>query len=512
MTRVELDAALRAIEGGVVGGEALVEISGLLEAYLRGEEGKKARERFMPFVKAVWPGFIEGAHHNIMARAFERIAAGELKRLAICLPPRHTKSEFGSTLLPAWFLGRYPNRKVIQASNTAELAVHFGRKVRNLIASSDYQRIFPGTQLRKDDKAAGRWATSQGGEYFAIGVGGTVTGRGADLLIIDDPHSEQEALLGTDEIYAAAYDWYTSGPRQRLQPGGAIVIINTRWGKLDLLGRILQAEASAGTLDQWEVIEFPAILPSGRALWPEFWPIQELEAIRNSIPVRKWMAQYQQRPTSDEAAIVKREWWKIWPKADPPKCDFIIQSWDTAYTAKKRNDHCACTTWGMFWTDVRNGQEEGKISNLILLDGYREQMEFPRLKELAVQFANYWKPDVLLIEAKSAGLPLIQELRLSGIPVTSFTPVRGNDKVVRVNSIADIIRDGRVWIPSTRWAEEMVEEFASMGSGGHDDLMDSATQAIMHFRHCGLITLSSDNRLALDEDDSRKRIPYYSYY
>jgi hypothetical protein len=193
---------------------------------LMGElEERKASQRsqdsFMTFVNRVWPSFIYGAHHKKMADAFERVAAGKIKRLIINMPPRHTKSEFASYLLPAWFLGKFPHKKVIQTSHTAELAVNFGRKVRNIVDQDTYKEVFPGVGLQADSKAAGRWATNKGGEYFAIGVGGAVTGKGADILIIDDPHSEQEAAQAetNPEIYDKTYEWYTSGPRQRLQPG-----------------------------------------------------------------------------------------------------------------------------------------------------------------------------------------------------------------------------------------------------------------------------------------------------
>jgi len=236
------------------------------------KQQKKAQTRFIDFVKQMWPVFISGKHHGKMAEAFERVARGECKRLIINMPPRHTKSEFASYLLPAWFLGQYPHKKVIQTSHTAELAVGFGRKVRNLVDQDNYQSIFPELSLQSDSKAAGRWNTSKGGDYFAIGVGGAVTGKGADLLIIDDPHSEQEAALAeiNPDIYDKTYEWYTSGPRQRLQPGGAIVVVMTRWSLRDLTAKVLKAAAERGG-DEWEVIEFPALMPSGTPLWPEVW-------------------------------------------------------------------------------------------------------------------------------------------------------------------------------------------------------------------------------------------------
>lgn len=243
-----------------------------LEELERKKKIEEAQLNFLPFVEQMWPAFIAGRHHKIMADAFERIANGTLKRLIINMPPRHTKSEFASYLFPAWFMGKFPHKKVIQTAHTAELAVGFGRKVKNLIDGTDYQAVFPATKLAADSKASGRWATSKMGEYFAIGVGGAVTGKGADVLVIDDPHSEQEATMAAfnPEIYDKVYEWYTSGPRQRLQPGGAIIIVMTRWAKRDLTGQIIKRSTERQGVDDWEVIELPAIMPSGLPLWPEF--------------------------------------------------------------------------------------------------------------------------------------------------------------------------------------------------------------------------------------------------
>lgn len=419
----------------------------------------------------------------------------------------NTKSEFASYLLPAWYLGLYPERKIIQSSHTAELAVGFGRKVRNLVDSEVYKDIFPKTELRSDSKAAGRWATSKGGDYFAIGIGGAVTGKGADLLIIDDPHSEQEATLAeaNPEIYDKTYEWYTSGPRQRLQPGGAIVVVMTRWSKKDLTGQILKAAAQRSG-EEWEVIEFPAILPSGNPLWPEFWSLKELEALRNELPNGKWMAQYMQQPTSDVSAIIKRDWWKIWDNPEPPPCEFIIQSWDTAFERHERADYSACTTWGVFYQEDGSGTMQ---ANIILLNSFKVRLEFPELKKRAKQEADEWQPDSIIIEKKASGAPLIYELRAAGIPVQEFTPSKGNDKISRLNSVSDMFASGRVWAPATRWAEELIDEVASFPSGEHDDLVDSTSQAMMRFRKGGFLRLPSDYE---DDDDKimqRRRATYY---
>ena len=768
---------------------------------LKGKE--LAQEKFMHFVKQVWPNFIHGYHHEEMAKAFERVASGEIKRLIINMPPRHTKSEFASYLLPAWFLGKFPQKKVIQTSHTAELAVGFGRKVRNLVDSEVYKTIFPGVGLQADSKAAGRWATNAGGDYFAIGVGGAVTGKGADILIIDDPHSEQEAALSetNPEIYDKTYEWYTSGPRQRLQPGGSIIIVmcmtgdtpvlmangiekplrdvrlgdvvatfdngrlatttvlnhqsngvdsiyqiqtlsgrilranerhpflvlnkevlewtrlkdlrvgdalvslkdvldppaqkqnpdfaapvwpespttaetqtpqdaqlattasgrtsnapvesllavkdcvlsaiesntphqnkplskteqgvlstgmasllnstiqwlksaatsvmcaassllgrihghigvassvstttmtperyadfcattatlrsgmekrqrylnelhrtsdftvdpivsityvgeeevfdvqiertenfiangvvshNTRWSKKDLTGQVLKSAMQRDTGEEWEVIEFPALWEDDTPLWPEFWSQKELLALREELPVGKWMAQYMQQPTSEVSAIIKREWWQIWEKETPPPCEFIIQSWDTAFLKSERADYSACTTWGVFYKDDDTGRPQ---ANIILLNSFKRRMEFPELKMKAQQQYEEWQPDSLIIEAKASGAPLVFELRAMGLPVQEFTPSKGNDKISRLNAVADIFASGRVWVPETRWADELVEEVASFPSGEHDDLVDSMSQAIMRFRKGGFLRLASDYE---DEPTQfRRKVPYY---
>ena len=467
---------------------------------------EKAEKSFLNFVESMWPAFIEGEHHKIMADAFERVANGELKRLIINMPPRHTKSEFASYPFPAWFLGKYPEKKIIQTAHTAELAVGFGRKVRNLISNDDYQKVFKGVELSSDSKAAGRWNTNKGGDYFAIGVGGAVTGKGADVLVIDDPHSEQEAAVGqyNTDVYDKVYEWYTSGPRQRLQPGGAIIIVMTRWSKRDLTGQIIKNSIQKEGASEWEVIELPAILPSGKALWPGFWKQEELESLKAELPVSKWNAQYQQNPTSEEGALIKREWWQEWDQSQMPECEAIIQSWDTAFLKTQRADYSACTTWGIFnWPD-----EDGQtIPNLILLDSFKEKLEFPDLKRAAYDKYWEWEPDQMIIEAKAAGSPLIFELRAMGIPVTEFTPSRGQDKIARVNAVTDLFASGVVWCPPTRWAEEVVEECASFPSGDHDDLVDSTTQALLRFRQGGWI------RSTMDEWDEepvyRRPVNYY---
>ena len=456
----------------------------LLSRFEQMEKQDKCQGDFIEFVKHMWPECILGRHHKIIGDKFNKIAQGKLKRLIVCLPPRHSKSEFASTYFPAWMMGLKGDLKIIQTTHTAELAVRFGRKVRNLIDSDDYSQVFPELKLEADNKSAGRWTTNQEGESFYAGVGGAITGRGADLLIIDDPHSEQDALSPT--AMESAYEWYTSGPRQRLQPGGVIIIVMTRWSTKDLVGNVLKKQGDDHA-DQWEVVEFPAIMPeSDTPLWPEFWKKEELLSVKASLPVSKWNSQWMQNPTAEAGSIVKREWWRKWEPDWVPAYDYVIQAYDTAFSKKETADYSAITTWAIFQSPDED------IEAIILLDAKRVRMDFPELKRLAYDEYKYWEPDCILIEAKASGTPLTQELRRMGIPVTSYTPSRGQDKIARMNSVAPIFESGMVWAPDDSFADEVIEEMASFPFGDNDDYCDSATMALMRFRQGGFLNLQDD--------------------
>ena len=460
----------------------------------------KAKNDFLSFVKCVWPDFVEGSHHRHIADKFNKLATGEINRLIINMPPRHTKSEFASYLLPAWMVGREPRLKIIQATHTAELAIRFGRKAKNLIDREDYSKIFK-TRLQEDSKAAGRWETEQGGEYFAAGVGGAITGRGADLLIIDDPHSEQDALSPT--ALESAYEWYTSGPRQRLQPGGKIVLVMTRWSTKDLTGMLVKNQKEAKA-DQWHVVEFPAIMDHGsstaKPVWPEYWKLDELEKVQATLPTGKWNAQWMQNPTAEEGAILKREWWMKYTDEEIPQLQHVIQSYDTAFLKKETADYSAITTWGIFYPD------EDSPACLILLDAIKGRYEFPELRRLALEQYTYWKPETVIIEAKASGSPLTYELRQMDIPVVNFNPSKGNDKHARVNAVAPLFESGMIYAPEQKFADDVIEECAAFPYGDHDDLVDSTTQAIMRFRQGGLIGHPEDY---IDEKVEQRKRNYY---
>jgi predicted phage terminase large subunit-like protein len=448
------------------------------------------KDNFLDFIAHVYPGYMVGAHHRKLAQIFEDIAAGKKKRVIVNIAPRHGKSELISYLAPAWFLGKYPHKKVIMASHTADLAVNFGRRVRNLVGSDAYKDIFPQVELQADSKSASRWGTNFNGEYFAIGVGGALAGRGADLFIIDDPHSEQDAKLGRSDVFLPAWEWFQSGPLQRLMPGGAIIVVMTRWSKLDLTGQIVNQMVKNDEVDNWEVVEFPAIIEDKhgnmKPLWSEFWSLEELLSKKAALDVRYWNSQYLQNPVSEEGALIKREWWKIWDKEDPPQCEFTIMSLDAAQEANTRADFNALTIWGVFFNEETNNY------NIILLNSIKQRLEFPELKELCIQEYKEWEPDAFLVEKKSNGAALYQEFRRMGIPVGEFTPGKGQDKISRVNAVSDLFRSGIVWAPDRRWAHEVIEECNDFPSGANDDLVDSTTLALMRFRQGGFIRLPSD--------------------
>lgn len=508
---LDLNEALRLIMS--LPPEKREDMLNLLDRWSKAKQIEGARANFLPFVKYLWQDFVEGYHHKIIAELFDDVIEGRKRRVIINMAPRHTKSEFASIYLPAYFLGRYPKKKVIQASNTADLAVGFGRKVRSIIDRKDFQILFPNVSLSQDSKAAGRWATNLGGEYFAIGAEGTVSGKGADLMIIDDPHSEQEAVIGeyNPEVYDKVMSWYEGGPRQRLQPGGSVILVQTRWHLRDLTGQLIKKQMADEGSDQWEVIELPAILPSGKPIWPEFWKLEELLKTKASIPVSKWNAQYQQNPTSEEGALIKRDHWQDWRDSKPPKDLLtIIQSWDTAFTTSTRADYSACTTWGVFY------DSELEKNCLILLDAIRGKWEFPELKRRAKDHYKLYEPNICLIEARAAGHPLIYEMRMMGLPVQDVTVARAgagqsNDKISRVNNVTDVFASGVIYAPKIhQWAQEVIEECAAFPAGEHDDYVDTVVMAVQRFRQGGW--LRTDHDVEDEEDTTSSNRRFKGYY
>lgn len=449
-----------------------------------------ARIDFLAFIALMDRTYKFGSHLKRLGRLLMDVEVGQKDRIAVSMAPRFGKSQMISIYFPAWYLGRNPDHKVIVASHTADLAVDMARKVRNLMKTEEYRRIFPDTSVAEDAKAAGKWNTNKGGEFFAIGVGGALAGRGAHLIVADDPLSEQDIKAGNTASLDTTYEWFRAGLRTRLMPGGRICILHTRWHQRDLIGRLVKDSALTPDADQYEVFEFPAILNEGteneKSLWPEQWSLESLLRTKASMPLWQWNAQYQQNPTAAESAIIKREWIKWWPHRDPPAVDFIIQSWDTALTTKERSDWSVCQTWGV-WTDEQSG-----ASNVILLNSAKGKWEFPDLKQEAHEQYLQWQPDSVIIEAKASGQPLIDEMRRSGIFVQDFSPGKGHDKIARLNAVADMFSAGHVWFPETPWAQEVVEELLAFPAGEHDDQTDALTLALRRARTGGLLRLATD--------------------
>jgi predicted phage terminase large subunit-like protein len=477
-------------------------LHGLLTRYTTEKVKEDGKEHFLSFIKHVYPGYKVGPHHRRLAHIFEDIAAGKKKRVIVNIAPRHGKSELISYLAPAWFLGKFPHKKVIMSSHTADLAVSFGRRVRNLVGSDAYKDIFPQVELQADSKSASRWGTNFNGEYFAIGVGGALAGRGADLFIIDDPHSEQEAKQNRPDVFEPAWEWFQSGPLQRLMPGGAIIVVMTRWSKLDLTGQIIDHMSHNDDADQWEVVEFPAII-NEKPLWPEFWSIEELLSKKAGMDPRYWQSQYMQAPTSAEGALIKREWWRVWEEDDPPACQFIIMSLDAAQETNTRADYNSLTTWGVFF------HEESNNYNIILLNSIEQRLEFPELKALVLEEYRAWQPDSFIVEKKSNGAALYQEMRRMGLPIAEFTPGKGQDKISRVNAISDLFSAGIVWAPDRRWARELIEQCNDFPSGKNDDMVDSTSLALMRFRQGGFVRLPTDEPEPVRMFKSIRRQGYY---
>lgn len=444
------------------------EVMAILDELDERKAVEECREDLIAFCKRIMPTYIVAPHHRRLANLLMDIAAGRKDRITVSVPPRHGKSQLSSILFPAWYLGNNPTKCIIMVSNTSDLATDFGSKVRDIISSPAYQRIFPGTTLSPSKKAAGRWDTSKGGEYFAAGVGTSIAGRGGDIILVDDPHNEQDLLTGNYGAFDKAYTWFTSGLRTRLMSEGKIALIHTRWHLKDLIGRVVADGKNNAKADQYEVFEFPAILPSGKALWPAKFDLESLERTRASMPAYQWAAQYMQQPTSAEAALIKREWWRPWTRGKPPACEYVIMTLDAAAEKHNRADYSALLTFGVFRDDDLTKGE----AHLILLNALNVRVEFPELKALCLREYNDWEPDSFIVEKKSAGTQLYQEFRRQGMPVQEFTPTRATgDKVARVNAITDIISSGMVWYPEgRRWAEDVIEQCVAFPVGDHDDM------------------------------------------
>jgi len=477
------------------------------------------RKRLLPFVHRNVKDYEAGWVHKEICQKLEKferdIIEKKSPRLMLFMPPRHGKSELASTQFPAWFLGRNPSKEVIACSYASTLAMAFSKKVRETMLSPSYKGVFPDTQLGKDSRSTENWMTTEQGSYLAAGVGGGITGRGAHCLIIDDPVKNREEAESQTQRELVG-NWYSSTARTRLAPGGGVLLILTRWHHDDLAGRLLYEMEHGG--EQWEIIVYPAkaihkekYRDVGEALHPERYDLKELDAIKRAMTARDWGALYQQQPSIEAGSILKREFWNRWMADEPPDYTYVIQSLDTAYSAKEQADYSVISTWGLFFpAGLMEGHElqkkeygtaegepphrfSGEVAHLILLDVVRRRMSFTDLKAEAVRLNKFWKPDCTLIEAKASGTPLAHELRQGGIPVSTFTPGKGSDKLSRVHSASVLLENGLIWASRDAWADDLIEECHNFPAGKFDDQVDSTTAALIRFRKGGLLRLSTDD-------------------
>jgi predicted phage terminase large subunit-like protein len=503
LNKAQLDSILKR-----VGPNASAELIAMFDELEERKRVSLAQNDFLSFIAAIDINYKFGVHLKRLGHLLMEVQENTKNRIAVSMAPRMGKSQMISIYYPAWYLGKHPDHKVIVASHTADLAVVMARKVRNLISTPEYKAIFPNTNIASDAKAAAQWNTTKGGEYFAIGVGGALAGRGAHLIIADDPLSEQDIKAGNTNSLDSTYEWFSAGLRTRLMPEGKICVLHTRWHQRDLIGRLVKDSALNAGGDKYETFEFPAILnehtENEKSIWPEQWSIESLQQTRASMHhiMWQWYAQYQQNPTAAEAAIIKRDWIRWWTKDKPPQLSFIVQSFDTALTTRNRSDFSVCHTWGV-WENEDDG-----TANVILLNKVKGKYEFPELKAMAHEQYRQWEPDSVIVEAKASGQPLIDEMRRSGIFVQDFSPGKGQDKIARLNAVADMFASGHVWFPENGWAAETVEEILAFPAGEHDDEVDTMTLALMRIRKGGMLRLSSD-REDNDAFYASRRQAYY---
>lgn len=436
---------------------------------------RAARKELIPFCEYTFSEYQSPPHILALSEALESIDKGELKRLIVLMPPRHGKSELVSLRFPCWYLARHPKDYIVQAGYAESIALAHSRQARDIFVSSEMQMLFSDIHYRPERagqesvvperQAAHEWGTKQGGSYYAVGIGGGLTGRGFNVGIIDDPVKDEEEAA-SQTIRDKVWDWYQKVFRTRAEPNAAIIIVMTRWHQDDLVGRLLNQQKDPEA-DQWTVLHFKAI-DDDKALWPERYPIDVLKKIQSSVGSRAFTSLYQGEPTIAEGQIIKREWWRFYK--EEPSYNRVIHSWDTAFKDKSQNDYSVCTVWG----ETKNGY--------YLKDVWRKKVEFPELKRTVQVLYDRDLPDVVIVEDKASGQSLIQELqRNTRIPVF---PVKVDvNKVARANSVTPSIEAGKVLLPENApWLFDYIEELSAFPNAEHDDQVDSTTQALSFMR------------------------------
>ena len=485
---------------------------------------QQSKDSFLHFIAmfapTLVPDWIMGKHIHVIADRLKKVENGEIKRLMVFLPPRSSKSVICSKLFPAWYVGRHPQHEILTVSHSDQLASDFGRSVRDLVNHDLFNTVFPQVQLRSDVRAAGKWKTNQGGTYYAAGVRSQIAGRGAHIAILDDVMSEEDSFSETGRRYVK--EWYPSGLRTRIMPNGSIVIINTRYHEDDLCGWLLRQESQIKLENKWEVIKIPAWidedssklldLPVGSSYFPEWKPSKILktdeEEIKASNGLRYWESLYMQNPVPDSGGIIKKKWFQWWDYDEPPACDYIIQTYDTAFSTKTTADFSVIQTWGIFQhMETDSTGRETWVSNLILLGNEKGRFDYPELRAKAQELYEYHKPDVCIIEKKASGQSLLQDMRRAGLPVQDYIPDK--DKVSRVYAASPMIEAGRVWLPQNKkWSDDLYTEILQFPNAAHDDQVDAMTMAIHYMKESWRLTHPDDPYME-EENNNKKRVAYW---
>lgn len=507
--------------------------------------------------------YVPAQHHRLMIDKLEGLERGwivedqpvkldrlykpgekiPLKRLMISMPPGSAKSTYGSVLFPAWYLGKNPRKCLLQGSYNKIMAKRFGRRARNTFGSREHFDIF-GVGLGKSGEE--EWETSLGGEYLAFGMESGVTSRRADGIVIDDP-VKGRADADSETIRDRTWETYRTDLRSRMKPGAWILYIATRWHEDDPAGRILGEDCigksgwfQAKDGEWWYVISLNAVIESeeearndilgrkvGEILWPEWFTEGMLLQERRTQGLRNWFALYKQMPRPDEGGILKRIWWRRWGGSKPPKCEYVVSVYDTAFEEGEEDDFSARTTWGIFWYEDTKIPEPPKeepakfgIPRLdrwkrppppvgrhcaILLEAWEEKVDFPELRRIAREHYRKYKPDVVLVEKKASGHSLIQELRKGQIPVRALKA--DISKLARAHSAAPVLEDGCIFTmdferwPEFLWARHVIERCASFPTGRYNDIGDTCVHAFRFLRDRFHLTTKGDQP---DEDDNER--------
>ena len=483
-----------------------------------------SKHDFLTFVRRFAPTLVSdwqmGKHIEVISNKLKQLEEGTIKRLMVFLPPRSSKSVICSKLFPAWYIGRNPQHEILTVSHSDQLSSDFGRSVRDIVSTKSFQDIFKGVSLRTDVRAAGKWKTNKNGSYYAAGVKSQIAGRGAHIAILDDVMSEEDSYSEAGRRYIK--EWYPAGLRTRIMPNGSILIINTRYHYDDLCGWLLKQESEFSTILPWEVIRIPAWLdstsaellqlPEGSSYFPEWKTNDSLkideQEIRASNGARYWNALYMQDPTPDEGGLIKKKWIQWWEYDEPPTCDFIIQTYDTAFSTRTTADYSVIQTWGIFsrYEENEHGYESF-VPNLILLGNMKGRYEYPELRRIAQLLYDEYRPDICIVEKKASGQSLLQDMRRSGLPVQDYIPDK--DKVSRVHAASPMIEAGRVWLPKhKKWSDDLFTELLQFPNAAHDDQVDAMTMAIHYMKESWRLTHPDDPEFE-DQIKDKKRVAYW---